>query len=356
MKTERILRFSFLLAIAIFFSSLTVGAATTNDDTSKTTSRTFTVGVNDLLSISNSFGNITVTHWDKNEAEIRVVVEAKARNKQAARESLDRVNITLNKSGNKISGTTTIRNNSSDRNQNLNVDVNYYISIPSQMAIELNQKYGTINLPENNNGTSNITVKYGKLFAGNFSKHLDLDIAYSDATFKNLTTAKMELAYSNATLGSANKIKVKAKYSKTNSTNKVNEFELEDRYGTITLNEINQMIVDAKYSKVTVNKLSKSFAADNFQYSNLSIKELASDFDRIEASAKYGTVDITISSDAAFRINAENMRYGSVKLTKLNSTNSATDRNSQKYEINGSGKGIISFDGGNYGDLIIKGK
>ena len=356
MKTKRILKFSFLLSIAIFFSSLAEVGAMTNEAVSKNFSKTFTIGSNDLLFVSNSFGNITVTHWDKNEAEIKVVVEAKSSNEQRAREGLDRINIELNKSGNKISATTTMKGEFSGNNSNVSLNINYHISIPSQMAIDLNQKYGTINLPENNNGVSSITVKYGKVFAGNFSKHLDFDIAYSDARLKNLATAEMELAYSNVTLGDAKKLEIESKYSTIKATGKIGDFEIEDKYGTANLNEVRRVVAESKYGKINIEKLSKSFVADGFSYSNLTIKELASDFDRIIASAKYGTVEITVSPNAAFRIEAKNIKYGTVKLNGLNDTKSTVDRNFQRRKINGGGKGVISFDGGGYGTLIVKPK
>ena len=43
--------------------------------------------------------------------------------------------------------------------------INYYIQMPPKLAADLNQKYGNINLPSDNNGNMDIHVKYGNPYS-----------------------------------------------------------------------------------------------------------------------------------------------------------------------------------------------
>ena len=61
-----------------------VQGAVTEYEKQKTVTRSFDVSAGDQLSIDNRYGNITITHWNKKQVEIRVVVESRARREAAA--------------------------------------------------------------------------------------------------------------------------------------------------------------------------------------------------------------------------------------------------------------------------------
>ncbi len=113
----------FLLFLGTFYvSAEEYGAAS---EKKREVSKTFQVSLSDNLSIENRYGNITVTHWNKNEIEIKVVIEAKARNDQRVEELLNYVDIILDKTGNMVTALTTgldIANTWTENNGNTNGD------------------------------------------------------------------------------------------------------------------------------------------------------------------------------------------------------------------------------------------
>ena len=85
---------------------LAAQAAEPDELSKKEYEKSFPANKRDELFISNKYGGITITHWDKAEVAFRVVVEVKSRNEQDNKRNLDRIKIKFDKQGNIISGIT----------------------------------------------------------------------------------------------------------------------------------------------------------------------------------------------------------------------------------------------------------
>jgi len=91
-------------------------------------------------------------------------------------------------------------------------------------------------------------------------------------------------------------------------------------------------------------------------YSTLKVLDLNDGFKRVEASSRYGTLEIEISPKAAFQIQAErvgdNLEIRGLKETKHNVENKID----HYVDINGGGSRKINFNGNKYSNLKIKAK
>ncbi len=325
------------------------------DSKKREITQTFSTGNNNILRIDNRFGNITVTHWTKNEVSIQVIVEAKARNSTRAQSMLDRVNVDLNKSGNVIKGVTTIRSENNNNNNNERLTIDYYIQMPSELTIELSQRFGNINLPEQTNGKANLVVKYGNIKAGNFSNKTSIEAKYSNVTIGNFDALSMELGYAGSVkTGNGNNVSAESKYSNL-TVGEINEMSIELKYGNLKIEKVNRLKTDLKYGEINMNYLGDELDAGEISYSTIKVREVAPTFSRIDASARYGNLELGIPEQAAFKIDATSMKYGSVNLSGFQVTHSDIDTKSfYRYDINGGGKAVIKFDGNNYSNLTIR--
>ena len=136
MKATSTRKFIWLLAIMITCTG-TLLADVFDSTKKKEFNRTFDVGSSDRLNIENRYGSIAVAYWNKNEISIRVEVIAKAKDDSRAQETLDRVNIQLDKSGNTVRGITSIK--SSWSSNNTSIEVNYFVNMPQQLEKNISQ-------------------------------------------------------------------------------------------------------------------------------------------------------------------------------------------------------------------------
>lgn len=323
----------------------------------KEISKSFNTGSSDVLEVDNRFGNITVTHWNKNEVSIQVLIEVKARNEERAQANLDRIQINMEKSGRTISAITTLRNQNGNGGNNESFSINYYIKMPANLTADLTQKYGNINMPENNKGKCDLHVKYGNINAGSFTESLNIDAQYGNVDLGTVKTANLDVAYcGNVTLSNANTLNIDSKYSNLNLQD-VDKINMEIKYGNFGIENLANGSIEIKYSQGSIQTLKKELYIDALSYSTLNIREVNSDFSSIYAEAHYGNLNINIPSRASFKVKADNMKYGNYSIKGFNVTNSSVeDKVNFRSEINGGKKGRIEFEGNNYSNLKVRTK
>jgi hypothetical protein len=341
-----------LILLMLAGSSLSGRAEDLDSSKKKEINQSFNASAGDQLNIENRYGNITVTHWEKNEVAIRVVIESKATNDSRAQEGLDRVQVELKKSGNTVFGITSMKNQTG-WNNNTKLTVDYYISMPAKLSATLSQKYGNINLPERNEGRYVLEVKYGNIKAGNFTGSLVIDAAYSNIDINDVQDAVLDLAYSgSANFGNANTIRVDSKYSNMKFLN-IGKVDIDDKYGKIKIKNVDNLSLEIKYGEVSIERVKEAISS-SLDYSTLIVKELDAGFEKVNVEAHYGTFNLSVPSQAAFRLTAESMKYGKVTTGGLKVTSSNIDNKTHYYyQINGGGSRSIQFNGNNYSTLII---
>lgn len=316
----------------------------------------FRVGSNDLVQIDNRYGSITVTHWSKNEVEIQVKIKTKANDHAVAQEALDRVHIELKKEGNVVSGVTTLKSqNNWSGNSNQSLTIDYYVSMPATLTSDLTQKYGNINLPEQNDGRCSVHIKYGNLNAGNFSRKFDLEAKYGNVDLGNLAEAELELGYiGTLTCKDGNELTINSKYSKV-KMGKVHRLDLEEKYGNLSIASLDRGSIGLKYSDGTIGFLKEQLDVDDLSYGSLTIEEVSASFKQIHVEARYGNLSLRIPKSTAFTLEAEDMRYGKYKVEGFSITSDERDgKTNYRSEINGGSTRHIYFGGNNYSNLTIK--
>lgn len=319
--------------------------------------QSFRVGSSDLLQVDNRYGNITVTHWNKNEVEIRVKIEARANREEVAQRVLDRVSIELKKEGGVVSGVTSFKsqNSWSESNDNQSLTIDYFISMPSALTSDLSQKYGNINLPQQNDGKCTLHIKYGNLNAGNFSKELDLEAKYGNVNMGHLSEARLEVGYvGNMTCKDVKILTIDSKYSKLDM-GKIHQLQLEEKYGNFTIVSLDRGLIALKYGDGTIGFLKDELDIDNLGYGSITLKEVSSSFTHINAEARYGNLYMKIPEKTAFTVEAENMKYGNYTIDGFHVTSSdSKERAYYRSEINAGGSRSIHFNGNNYSNLTIE--
>jgi hypothetical protein len=318
----------------------------------KEINRSFNVSRSDRLDIDNRYGSITVTYWEKNEVAIRVVVESKANDDRLAQEELDRIEISFSKSGDTVRALTSVRNRTGGGNSQFTV--RYFVSMPSRLGATLAQKYGDINMPDNNDGKYNLDVKYGNIHAGNFSQPLDIEAGYSNIALGKAGDLTIDARYcGNISLGDIAKLTIDCKYSNV-VVRDVADMSLENSYGNIKAGTVNNLTIETKYGEAKIEGIKETLSIRSLAYGTVSVDKLDDDFKSVSADARYGTLNVKVSRKASFRITAESMKYGSVNVKGLTITDSSnTNKTDYYYRINGGGNRQISFDGNSFGKLNI---
>ena len=186
------------LALLVFALAPFLSMANTGDNVEKkrTISKSYTVGPEDRLSIENSFGNIVITTWDKNEIQVDIEIGVHATSDERAQRMMDQINVTDHQSGKEIGFKTEIGNmgkgkdkdkdNGGEDNRKFYVD--YKISMPSRNPLRIENSFGKINIPDFN-GTASLTSKFGELTTGKIPNAKTIHVEFGKAEIGRLNNA-----------------------------------------------------------------------------------------------------------------------------------------------------------------------
>ena len=360
-----------LLMLLVVFCSVSGWAAKQESIKKKEINKSFNVGKSDIPQVDNRYGNITVTHWSKSEVSIRVVIEAKARNEERAQNIIDRISIRMEKTGNRVSAVTSLKPQNGSNGGNQSFTINYYVNMPSGMTCDLTQKYGNITMPENNKGICDLHVKYGNLSGGSFTGPLNIDVQYGNLDIADVDNATLDLAYcSKSSIRNGSQLNVDGRYSNLNLGN-IRKMNVEAKYGDIHINRLDNGYLELKYGNCQIDELKQGINVDELSYSTLNIKDLASNFDKVNVDARYGNLNIHIDKNASFRVVANNMKYGNCKIQGgfniqrrnqsensggFDSRDDQKNKNNYILDVNNGKNGRINFEGNSYSNIKVMAK
>src|SRR5258708_5954629 len=122
-------------------------------DKKKTISKSYTVTKEDKLEIENSFGNVMISTWDKNEIKVDIEIGAKANTEAKAQDMLDEIEVSDHQGGHTISFKTDVGdiNDHGKHNKNNDDDRKFYIDytvyMPAVNPLQIENSFGKIKIP-----------------------------------------------------------------------------------------------------------------------------------------------------------------------------------------------------------------
>jgi hypothetical protein len=267
-----------MLTLAAFIALPALSHAAGNGDGSekkKTISKSYTVSPSDKLKIENSFGDVVINTWDKNEFKIDIEMYAKATSDEKAQSILDKIKVSDSKSDNTVFFKTDVghisgNNNSNDKdddgdddkddgNKNKNhhrhsytdnqqFHVNYVVFMPATNPLFIENSFGKTTVPDFK-GPANITSKFGSLNAGNLDNVEAIDVEFGSAHIGNIHNGKLILKFDDKS--SVGKISGSVKI--TNEFTDLIQYEVS--------NEIEELTINEQYSQIRV-VVSKELSAN----------------------------------------------------------------------------------------------
>jgi hypothetical protein len=190
---------SFLLLALALAPVLGMAKDGDNIEKKRTISKSYNVGPDDRLSIENSFGNVDITTWDKNEIQVEIEIGVNASSEEKAQQMMDLINVKDNQGGHDISFKTDIGHMSGKDNWNKNEGarkfyVDYKVIMPSKNPLRVENSFGKINIP-NYDGSASLTSKFGELTTGKLPNATLVHVEFGKAEIGRLNNADVILKF-----------------------------------------------------------------------------------------------------------------------------------------------------------------
>ncbi|MCC8143093.1 MAG: hypothetical protein LUD02_03030 [Tannerellaceae bacterium] len=237
-------------------------------------------------------------------ASIQVNIELKSRNEKRAQENLDRVDINISEQGNTISAVTKLNNNKGTSDGE-SVSINVIVTIPASMDIEMKQSFGNIQLSDTHTGKAKFDVSFGNLNAYSFTQPLEVTVKFGNAKIGNVPALSLNLQHSGDNeVKDCDDLSVDMQFSNLR-VGKTRTFKLKNQHGNISVEQSDDITGSLSFGGLNVDKLTNTLTVNKISHSSVDIKELGTDFKKIEVSADFGNLNIGIPSNASFKVNAK---------------------------------------------------
>jgi hypothetical protein len=228
-----------------------ISLAGNGDDIEKkrTISRTYTVTPDDKLSIENSFGEVVVTTWDKNEIKVDVEIGARAGTDQKAQDILDKIEVRDQRSGNLISFKTDVedvndgKHNRGRRNEDDGEERKFYIDykvyMPAVNPLNLENSFGKTKVPDMK-GTVSLTSKFGGLTTGKLAKADDIDVEFGSADIGPVGSGTLTFKFNHRShvASVSGSVKIKCEFSgdvEFGVDNSIQDLSVYESYSTVQM-------------------------------------------------------------------------------------------------------------------------
>lgn len=273
--------------------------------------KTFQVGKETSLEVSNKYGTIHFTSWNKDSVYIRAEVKAFAPNQAKLKKMFDGITININQTKYLVRAQT-------DFTQNINMlfesfkgmtnklinyesrlEINYYINIPEYLNLKIDNKYGDVYM-EDNTGDFSISVSNGSFKANSIGKGSNITMAFCDATINSLTSGTIDASFSEISIGEAGDLSINS-ISSRYDIKLVRSIGGESRRDKFFINRIEILQGNSYFTDYKVNTLKKELNLTT-KYGNVNADIIEKEFGAININSGYSDISLGFDQDASYNL------------------------------------------------------
>jgi hypothetical protein len=277
---------------------------------------------NTTLDISNRYGNVVITSWDKDQVVIDVKVTVSHSDKSKAEKFLGMIDVQFSEGANTITAKTVIEDNFnfSGWGNNREFKINYSVKMPYSTNLTLANRYGNTDIDELR-GLVNLDIKYGsievdKLTRGKENQINKLVIAYSRGTIAEAGWLDLNVRYTNPlSIEKSQALLIDSRYSKL-KIGETSSIVSDAKYDTYNIEKINNLVLMTGYTTVNIGILTKKLTNEG-SYGSLTIDDIPAGFESLDVSVRYSGVRLGIAESANYRLEGKSS-YGGIKYNEDN--------------------------------------
>lgn len=199
---------------------------------------------------------------------------------------------------------------------NRGAKINYIISIPRNIGLDIDLKYGNIRL-DKYQGPFTADLSYSNLNAKSLnSDKVQLKLRYSDVKIGEVQNVDITGSYSDVSITKAKKIEFWGNYSnyKIGEANEIITKSNQSSYGDLKVGTATNIDINLKYTNIVIDNLISNLTATT-TYGDLTVKSVSPKLKAIKIKGSYADVAISLPSTLTVEFDAA-FTYGDISISK----------------------------------------
>jgi len=295
----------FILVILPFHYVVPQGVSET-----RTFMKSFPAGKESILEVTNKYGKVEITTWEKDSASIRAEIKASAPNQSKLGKMFDEISVKITGTGNLLLA-QTIFNQSINAlfenfkgmtnkviNYDSHVEINYYIKVPLYINLRIDNRYGDV-FCEKNSGDFDLTLSNGSFKADMPGSKSNLKLSFCDATINTFRSGIVDASFSDITISDVEKISLKSISSKYR-INKGGEIKIESRRDNLLIDQADQLEGNSYFTDFDIRSLNKVVNLIS-RYGNLNIDNIGTKFESANINSGFSDISLRFDPETSYK-------------------------------------------------------
>jgi hypothetical protein len=299
---------TFILTLTILFCN--VLAAQSNSEM-RSFMKTVHAGKETSLEVSNKYGTVQITPWNKDSVSVRAEVKAFASSQSKLGKMFDGITVNISETSYLIRAQTDFTQNISMLFENFKgmtsklisydsrVEINYFISVPEYLNLKIENKYGDV-IMENSTGNVSVSVSNGSFKANSLGKGSTLTLSFCDASINSIVSGKIEASFSEISIGESGDLSINS-ISSRYEIKKTGMIRTESRRDKFFITSIESLQGNSYFTDFNFDKLNKEINLTS-RYGNLNIDLVGKGFELIDINSGYSDISIGFDPSASYNL------------------------------------------------------
>jgi hypothetical protein len=306
-------------------------AAAQNSSETRSFMKTFRVGKESTLELTNKYGAVQVTNWKKDSVYIRAEIKAYAPSQEKLSSMFDGVSVSFTEAGSIVKAQTVFTQNinrlfesfkgmtSKIISYDSKIEINYFINVPEYLNINIDNRYGDLYM-ENSTGKFTASVSNGSFKANSLGKESSLTFSFCDATIGSIASGNIDASFSEIYSGEIGDVTIKSISSKY-QLERTGNITFESRRDKININTSNSIRGNSYFSDIIVKVLKKELSLTS-RYGEIKTDSIDSGFESINLNSGYSEIYLNFAGNSSYNLDVRHINT----FLALPSKNSKTQR------------------------------
>lgn len=271
----------------------------------KTIKKEFSVNMDALLKIKNSYGNLNITSWTEDRVVIEVHIKTTGDKEDKVQRKLDEITVDFEATNAMVSATTNFSTSKNSwswgwgSSSNVNMQINYTIKVPIKNNLNLSNDYGAIIL-DRIDGHAKISCDYGRLEIGELhGRNNQLSFDYtSRSSIGFINSGIINADYSGFTIEKAGNLNIVADYTNA-KVNHMEDLTYTNDYGKLEVGSSRNVQGNGDYINIDLGTVYGNLDIRS-SYGTIKIGELAADAGNVQIRTDYTGIKLGYAPDYHF--------------------------------------------------------
>jgi len=215
-----------------------------------------------------------------------------------------------------------------------NIQVDYYVNIPSQCKITIDNKFGNI-YSTDHYGEVNITLSNGDLKINDLHQDAKISVEFGNTYINSMNSGSLKINYGDLELESADDLHFEGKSANVN-INHIEFMTIKSRRDKFKIKQIGSLNGEMSFSYINVKELDEEMLLTT-KYGDINVESFNSEFSLLNIEAEYTDIKMFVTNDLQYDMDVIHTSKTTIKVPEnLQTEKELIDKSTDKHRTWGS--------------------